>query len=263
MKKLNFFLDIDDTLMPSGKTELSAQTLDAILKARALGCRFFINTGRPYSDIPLNVFTEEYFDGICSGGDYAVFHGRPIYAHFMPKCDVRELLKALMGMKKKINFNIGGLSHRYYIGDFLPYFNKDIYVPLIGYDDFDKRFPEEYLQKYVISEPLSPDSDLLPEIKKYFSVIFHPSYTEGFLHGHSKSFLIKKVEEELSLPHECTVAIGDSLNDTDMLEYASISVAMGNAPKEVKELCTFVTDTSENDGVAKAILKLISEESNR
>ena len=257
MNKLNFFLDIDDTLIPSGKTALSTQTLEAIKKARALGCRFFINTGRPYCDIPLDIFTDEYFDGICSGGDYAVYHGKPIYSHFMPRSDVRELLKALMGMEKKINFNIGGLTHRYFIGDFLPYFNKDIYVPLVSYDDFDTKFTDENLQKYVVSEPLSPDSDLLTDIKKYFSVIVHPSYTEGFLHGHNKAFLIKKTEEILGLPHENTVAIGDSFNDTDMLQYAAISVAMGNAPKEVKVLCTFVTDTSENDGVAKAILKLI------
>ncbi len=82
---------------------------------------------------------------------------------------------------------------------------------------------------------------------------------KGFLIGHGKAALIKIIEEKLSLPHELTVAIGDSLNDTDMLKYAAVSVAMENAPAEVKNICDFVTDTTEKNGVAKAIFKLIDQ----
>ena len=49
-----------------------------------------------------------------------------------------------------------------------------------------------------------------------------------------------------------TVAIGDSDNDLPMLEYADISVAMGNGVKEVKEKADYVTDKIDNDGLHKA-----------
>lgn len=55
------------------------------------------------------------------------------------------------------------------------------------------------------------------------------------------------------------MAIGDNFNDISMLERAGHSVAMGNAPDEVKNVAKAVTDTNINSGVAKAILNAISE----
>ena len=49
-----------------------------------------------------------------------------------------------------------------------------------------------------------------------------------------------------------TVAMGDSENDLPMLEYADISIAMGNGVKEVKEKADYVTDKIDNDGLYKA-----------
>ena len=42
-----------------------------------------------------------------------------------------------------------------------------------------------------------------------------------------------------------------------MIEYAGLGIAMGNAFDEVKEAADYITDTNENDGVAKAIEKFI------
>lgn len=259
MKQYTFFLDIDGTVIPEGKSNISEKTLSALKKARSLGCKVFINTGRPYCDIDKSIFKSEYFDGICSGGDYAVYNGMVVYSHFMPKDDIRELLKELTREKYGVNFNIGGLYHRYYIGEKLPHYRESIYLPLTSPYDFDTVFKEEKLQKYVVSESLSPSAEILKELERYFTTVIHPTYTEGFLLGHGKAFLMQKVEAALSLPHEGTVAIGDSLNDLDMLQYASVSIAMGNAPDQVKALCDTVTDTSENDGAAKAVLKLLGE----
>ena len=50
--------------------------------------------------------------------------------------------------------------------------------------------------------------------------------------------------------------MGDSENDLPMLEYADISVAMGNGVKEVKEKADYVTDKIDNDGLYKAFKNL-------
>ena len=42
-----------------------------------------------------------------------------------------------------------------------------------------------------------------------------------------------------------------------MLGYSGISVAMGNSPDEIKKMCTFVTKTNEESGVAHAIYSLM------
>ena len=53
------------------------------------------------------------------------------------------------------------------------------------------------------------------------------------------------------------MTIGDENNDIEMLEFAGIGVAMGNAKQHIKDKADYVTDTNENDGVAKVIEKFI------
>jgi Cof subfamily protein (haloacid dehalogenase superfamily) len=53
------------------------------------------------------------------------------------------------------------------------------------------------------------------------------------------------------------MAIGDNYNDVEMLEYAGIGVAMGNAPSAVQEFADWVAPSIEADGVAAAIEKFI------
>ena len=50
-----------------------------------------------------------------------------------------------------------------------------------------------------------------------------------------------------------TMAFGDGLNDLTMLQTAAVGVAMGNANPRAKELANYITDTNDNDGVAKAV----------
>ena len=49
------------------------------------------------------------------------------------------------------------------------------------------------------------------------------------------------------------MAFGDDFNDVDMLDYAGVSVAMGNAPDQVKLVADYICDTNNNDGMAKWI----------
>ena len=46
-----------------------------------------------------------------------------------------------------------------------------------------------------------------------------------------------------------TVAFGDSMNDQQMLEYAGIAVAMGNACRELKACADVVCESVDEDGV--------------
>ena len=68
---------------------------------------------------------------------------------------------------------------------------------------------------------------------------------------------MKKMIEFLEIPPENCIAMGDSSNDTDMLLAAGISVAMGNAIPEIKEICTYVSCDAKDGGVAEALEKFI------
>ena len=63
------------------------------------------------------------------------------------------------------------------------------------------------------------------------------------------------VEELLGLSADQVLAIGDNFNDRELLRYAGLGIAMGDAPDEVKELADWVTADAEEDGVAIALEK--------
>jgi Cof subfamily protein (haloacid dehalogenase superfamily) len=60
-------------------------------------------------------------------------------------------------------------------------------------------------------------------------------------------------EEYLGIKPENVMTIGDNFNDVEMIEYAGIGVAMGNAPKEVQARADWVAPSVEVDGAAAAI----------
>ena len=47
------------------------------------------------------------------------------------------------------------------------------------------------------------------------------------------------------------------MNDKKMIMQAGLGIAMGNAQDQIKEIADGVTDTNNNDGVAKAIERFI------
>ena len=66
--------------------------------------------------------------------------------------------------------------------------------------------------------------------------------------------------KHLNIPVKNTVAIGDGLNDVSMMEKAHISIAMGNAVAELKQLCQYETLSNEKHGVAHALYHYVMAE---
>lgn len=60
-------------------------------------------------------------------------------------------------------------------------------------------------------------------------------------------------EEILGLNAQNVMTIGDNFNDLEMLEYAGLGVAMGNAPAQVQAIANWVAPDVEEDGAAAAI----------
>ncbi len=53
------------------------------------------------------------------------------------------------------------------------------------------------------------------------------------------------------------ITVGDSYNDLALLRSSGLGIAMGDAPKELKDLADFVAPTLDNDGLAVAIQEFI------
>ena len=79
--------------------------------------------------------------------------------------------------------------------------------------------------------------------------------------GTSKGKAIEILADYYKIRKEEIIAIGDSENDLSAIEFAGLGIAMGNASEEVKRKSDYITDTNDNDGIAKAMDKFILSES--
>ncbi|QBO36081.1 HAD family hydrolase [Periweissella cryptocerci] len=82
-----------------------------------------------------------------------------------------------------------------------------------------------------------------------------PGNIELLPKGISKASAVQAVQAFYSIDAAHTLVFGNGENDMPMMEVADISVAMANSPQEVIDHAKFVTNTNEDDGVAKYLIK--------
>jgi Cof subfamily protein (haloacid dehalogenase superfamily) len=73
----------------------------------------------------------------------------------------------------------------------------------------------------------------------------------------SKSAALAMVADRLGITRAEVGAIGDNLNDQDMVSWAGFGVAMGNAPEALKAAAKYVTGPIGEAGVAQVIERFV------
>ena len=250
--KFAVFIDIDGTLM-GGNPQALEKNLAVIQKVRSLGHKVFISTGRSTAYIPEEVKAEDCFDGVISGAGAIIrMDGREIFKKLMPYETVLkmgEILQsinqpsALEGEKDMYYFDTSDYTDKTWIklekGNYVSVITEEI--PIEKFTVFGQA-PKE------IGESLGED----------YVVLQHRDYCEIIRRECSKARAMKYVMESLNLPMSHSIAIGDSMNDYDMIEEAGFGVAMGNAIDEIKELADITVAEVNNAGVAEALCRIFN-----
>ncbi len=84
-----------------------------------------------------------------------------------------------------------------------------------------------------------------------------PTYLEIMPIQASKTSAINFLQKKFNIERSNIICMGDNYNDIDMIEYAGLGIAMGNAPDDVKIHANYVTLTNDEDGVAEALKKYV------
>ena len=105
-------------------------------------------------------------------------------------------------------------------------------VPLI--DKLAEAIPNDFFERFTVIRSMDDSIEVLHK-------------------DASKGRTLKELAEHLEIPQERVMAIGDSGNDIDMIAYAGLGVAMGNAVPEVLEVADVVTTSNNENGVANAL----------
>jgi len=140
------------------------------------------------------------------------------------------------------------------------------YEAYVGYHGTEapwlKMEPVEAAKIMILSEP-ERLARLLPLAREDFQgrlrvTSSKPWFMEFNHSSATKGYALKTLAGILGLGSENIAAFGDHpMVDADMLEYAALGVAMGNAPEELKAIADLVAPTNNDDGVALVLEKII------
>lgn len=254
------FLDIDGTLI--AKNKLPPENVKAIAEAQAKGHKVLLNTGRSYAFIPWEALSEIHFDGVCAGcGSYVRIGGEVLHSVALENEFVAEAADAYKENGKFLFLE--GERACFFVNPQV-FGGTDAFLPADKYPSYEikdgahflREFGEHRISKLTyLGGTFEPKEKALWE--KKLRVIEYQAHVESVIYGCDKALGMKIALDAFGIPRENSIAMGDSSNDIEMLEYAGVSVAMGNAPDDVKAVSSFVSVDAADGGVSYALRKIL------
>jgi Cof subfamily protein (haloacid dehalogenase superfamily) len=263
-------VDIDGTI--AGKSnQVTNRVKKAIHAAQAKGVRVGIATGRMYksalkfhqeigADFPLIAYQGAWIQDPATG---------TTHRHLPVPVDIaRELIDYFeqSHLFDKLSLHVY-LDDRLYVREINP--DTELYIgrsgiPAHPVGDLRKVLTANPTKILAMSEDISLIDSLLLDLRhRYPQDALHittsvPIFLEATQSGVNKGSAIDYIATKLlGISAANVLAIGDNFNDVEMIEYAGVGVAMGNAPDDVRAIADWVAPHIEADGVAAAIDKFI------
>lgn len=245
MEQYAVFLDIDGTYT-SGSRQPSAANIAAVERVRAAGHLVFLNTGRSYGFIPPEVLRSTAFDGIIAGnGSYITLKDKVLRNEHMDSDYLAQLTAQFL---KSGTFCLFEGVHDILCMN-MP--AEAGWLTVTSPQDFYDKYKHLPITKITLSNrPTEADVAL---VESKMRLIRFPTYSEAVLLGNDKAGGIRTVLQQVGIPIERCIAMGDSLNDMDMVKAAGIGVAMGNACDELKGIADYISVHAKDGGVARAL----------
>ena len=259
-------LDIDGTI--AGKSNsISTRVKKAITAAQAKGIEVAVATGRMYrsalrfhqeinSKLPLISYQGAWIQDPAT---------QQLHQHLsIPKNISEQLLdyfeQPSLRQLLSVHFYIGD---RLYVRELTPEtqgYAQRSNIDAIAVGDLRQTLNNEPTKILALCDDTHVINQLLTSLRlKYtpaelylttsvatFFEATHPLVNKGA----AVSYLAEKL---LGLKSNNVMTIGDNFNDLEMLEYAGIGVAMGNAPPQVKARAQWIAPSIDEDGAAVAI----------
>ena len=264
-------LDLDGTLLNSDK-ELTPRNAAALTRAADAGIEIVPATGRFFNGMPEAVRKLPFLH-------YAItINGAMVYDIKNDNALVRaeiplDLAESILRYVDRypVAYDCYQNNWGYISADFREHIEE--YTPDVHYQEMArnlrKQVPElkEYLreqgkdvQKIILYVPNSElHQYLMTDLQKQFpetSVTSSiSSNIEINIAAANKGNALSRLSEKLGFRTLQTAAFGDGFNDVTMLQTAGIGIAMANAVPEAKAAAKYITDSCDEDGVAKALEK--------
>lgn len=268
-------IDVDGTLI-NRQGDLTPATRSALQRAADAGIHVTLNTGRPLSESQalLKALPMMRYVVLCTGAEVRDLQtGETIARHGLTNEENRrlyDLLSPLDGMIQIFNEFDGKLYNRAWdlarADRFCPpnlaKMCRETHVAVADLDAFMDGYTGTASKIHLFfpnHEEKLKAAALLKGLPFFVSESV-PNDIEVMPLGVDKGTGLSALAKYLNLTPAEVMAVGDGENDLAMLRYAGLSVAMGNACDTVKKTARVVTESNDEDGLAKAVERVLRGE---
>lgn len=245
------FFDIDGTLLSHKTKRVSPATIAALRTLQDKGIPCIVATGRHKTEMEKLPLEGLKFDGYLTLNGQLVLDKNMQFLSGVPiEGEAKEILLDIFQNRKLPMLILE--QERVYLNYYAPVVQRvqdAISTPVPPFGHYDGA--PFYQTCLYLSEGDHPCLDVL---RQYCVVTWwNTGGVDVIAKGGGKVAGIQRYLEATGIRREETIAFGDGDNDLEMLRFAGIGVAMGNAEEAVKQAADYVTDSVDDDGVVTAL----------
>lgn len=249
MIKIIFF-DIDNTLIPLGATQIEPKLINALHQLQAKGIKLVLATGRPSFYLPH--FDHIHFDAFLTfNGQYCFNATQTIYANPLSHKDIMTVLENAKQLHKAVALTTSKkLEATYYQSELERYFaiaNQSMSIT----NDLHALLHQDIYQMMIATKE-SQDMQVLKHTHHLQIVRWIDFAADIIPLDGGKAKGMEAMIKHYGIHKDETMAFGDGGNDAEMVQFAHIGVAMGNALDQVKAIADYVTSDVDKDGLINA-----------
>ena len=245
------FFDIDGTLVSHREGGVPESTRLALEEIREKGVRVFAGTGRHILELEALPMNGVPFEGyvtlngqICLDGQENLIYEVPI-----EKTDTDRMLDIFRKCVIPVMIVEKDRMYINYVNSHVHRVQKAISspVPVVG------TYYGNSVYQFVIYARKEDALKITKDLKDCVVTSWNPEAVDVTSKKAGKAEGIRRMMEKYGIRQDEIMAFGDGENDIDMIEFAGIGVAMGNADGRVKHCADYVTDDVDSDGIRKAL----------
>ncbi len=255
--------DMDGTLL-NDMHEVSDLFFEQFIQLKSKNIKFVAASGRQYHSILEKLKSiQKDVTIVAENGAYVVENNKELYVNEVAKQDILFFL-SLVQKIPNVFVVLAGKKKAYFLDT-----NKALEKVVAEYyseyqllSNFDE-LPEDAFLKIALYHPEGSEANIYPYLKSYAKdwqiKVSGEFWVDIALKTNHKGNAIARIQEQLGISENETMAFGDYQNDVEMLKKAKYSFAMRNAHPDVKHIAKYETDSNQNLGVERVLEKLLKE----
>jgi len=246
------FCDVDGTLLPRDKTEISSDVFDAINHTLSSGLHFVVASGRSYPDLKKlfsPVANKLIF--ICNDGANVIDKENTIFSSPLNKSQVTCMAKTFKGEYEALV--LYSKDYTYYVSEKL---FSDFGTKICNLNEITELSGNIFkVAFYKFSEKGKIKLNNLGIKSGILNNVYTDNlWTEYVNFNTDKGTAVEEIQKKYAISHFESAAFGDNLNDLGMLRRARMSFSVPYSNPEVVKMCKYKTNN-----VIKEILNIIEK----